>query len=101
MKYDDYQKIKWFDEFVNICAVDVYRVPEYYDNPILEYLEQINDCRWVDECEITALRNEIHKRQLKIYRTKLKIKSNIIKKLMEKRYENKNKINDEKNRNFK
>ena len=84
MKYSDYQKIKWFNEFVKVCSIDLNRVPEYHENPILEFFEQINDFRWIDECEITALNKEIKKRgrQLQIYKSNLQTHSNTIKKLI-------------------
>lgn len=84
MKYSDYEKIKWFNEFVEICSIDLSRVPEYHDNPILEYLEQINDFRWVDECEISSLKKElkIKRKQLKVKQDKLQTQSRVIRKFI-------------------
>lgn len=81
MIYSDYEKIKWFDEFVKVCSIDLNRIPEYHDNPILEHLEQINDFRWVDECEISSLKKElkIKRNQLK---DKLQTQSNVIKRFI-------------------
>lgn len=84
MKYNDLQKIQWFDEFVNICSIDINRVPEYHDNPILEHLEQINDFRWVDECEISSLKKELNikRKQLKVKQDKIQTQSRVIKKFI-------------------
>lgn len=60
------QKAKWFDEFVEVCEIDLGRVYEYSENPIIEHLEQIADFRWCDEQEMKQLKQQLTEKDVEI-----------------------------------